>query len=300
MKQLVILSGKGGTGKTSIAAALSQLASESERSMSIVLADADVDAANLELILSPSNTRKEDFWGGQIAEIDQRRCAQCGECMQVCRFDAIHAADDGFAINPIACEGCAACFYVCPSEAISLKEQVAGAWFHSDSLYGPLFHAALYPAQENSGKLVTRIKQHAKLQALDNGCDLMIVDGPPGVGCPVISAVSGADLALIVAEPSKAGVHDMRRILETTDHFSVPSVVCINKTDLSAEGSAEIESYCQEAGIAMVGTIPFDVDIPRAMSQGQTIITFQPDGSASRALRDMWQRIVALLRGSDE
>jgi MinD superfamily P-loop ATPase len=300
MKQLVILSGKGGTGKTSIAAALSHLAYDSEESISIVLADADVDAANLELILSPSNTRKEDFWGGQVAEIHQRRCSHCGECKLACRFNAIRATEDGFVIDPIACEGCAACCYVCPSDAISMKEQIAGAWFQSDSLYGTLFHAVLFPAQENSGKLVTLIKQHAKLHAIDNGCDLMIIDGPPGVGCPVISAVSGADLALIVAEPSKAGVHDMRRILETTDHFSVPSVVCINKTDLSAEGSAEIESYCQDEGIDVVGTIPFDIDVPRAMAQGQTIVAFQSDGSASQALRAMWRRIVALLRESDE
>jgi MinD superfamily P-loop ATPase len=300
MKQLVILSGKGGTGKTSVAAALSHLASDSEEPMSIVMADADVDAANLELILAPGNTSKEDFWGGQVAEINQRRCAQCGECKRVCRFNAIRATDDGYMIDPIACEGCAACVYECPSDAISMKEQVAGAWFHSDSLYGPLFHAVLYPAQENSGKLVTLIKQRAKLHALDNGCELMIVDGPPGVGCPVISAISGADLALIVAEPSKAGVHDMRRILETSDHFNVPSVVCINKSDLSIEGSAEIESYCKDEGIAVVGIIPFDMNIPRAMAQGRTIIAFQPDGQASRALRAMWQRIVVLLRESDE
>ena len=300
MKQLVILSGKGGTGKTSIAAALSHLASDGEKPMSIVLADADVDAANLELILSPSNTRKEDFLGGQVAEINQRRCSQCGECKRVCRFNAIRTTEDGLVVDPIACEGCAACVYACSSNAISMKEQVAGAWFHSDSLYGPLFHALLYPAQENSGKLVTLIKQHAKLHAIDNGCDLTIIDGPPGVGCPVISAVSGVDLALIVAEPSKAGVHDMHRILETTDHFSVSSVVCINKADLSTEGSAEIESYCQDKGIPVVGTIPFDTDIPRAMAQGQTIIAYQPDGSASRALRAMWQEIVALLRETDE
>ncbi len=300
MKQLVVLSGKGGTGKTSIAAALSHLANDNGGGKSIVLADADVDAANLELILSPRDTKVEEFWGGQIAEIDQRLCAQCGECLLVCRFEAIRETKEGYAVDPISCEGCAACYYVCPSDAISLKEQIAGTWSRSDSPLGPLFHAALRPAQENSGKLVALLKQHARLRALDDDRDLLIVDGPPGIGCPVISAVSGADMALIVVEPSKAGVHDMHRIMETTDHFGVASVVCINKTDLSIEGSEEIEAYCRYKEIQIVGAIPFDSEIPRAMAQGQSVITFRPDGPASRAIRKMWRRIVDLLCGSDE
>jgi MinD superfamily P-loop ATPase len=162
-----------------------------------------------------------------------------------------------------------------------------------------LFHAALRPAQENSGKLVTLLKQHAKLRALDESVNLLIVDGPPGVGCPVISAISGADMALIVAEPSKAGVHDMRRILDTADHFDVPAVVCINKSDISLEGSAEIEQFCQDQDIPVVGTIPFDIDVPRAMAQGQTVLAYKPEGLASQAMRDIWLRIVVLLEGLD-
>ena len=300
MKQLVVLSGKGGTGKTSIAAALAHLANENDAFGSVVLADADVDAANLELLLSPSNSKKTDFKSGQVAEIDQELCAGCGECLQVCRFDAVRMNESKYFIDPIACEGCAACYYTCPCEAISMSEQLAGAWFSSDSVSGPLFHAALRPAQENSGKLVTLLKQYAKLRALDEGFDLLIVDGPPGMGCPVISAISGADMALIVAEPSKAGVHDMRRILDTADHFGVPTVVCINKSDISHEGTAEIEQYCREESISVAGTIPFDIDITRAMAQGQTVIAYQPEGMASQAIRTLWHRIVALLKRMDE
>jgi MinD superfamily P-loop ATPase len=300
MKQLVILSGKGGTGKTSIAAALSHLANENGGGKSIVLADADVDAANLELILSPKCTQREDFWSGQIAEIDQELCELCGECMRVCRFDAIHGIQGSYSVDAIACEGCAACFFVCPSAAISLKEQLAGASFHSDSRYGPLYHAALRPAQENSGKLVALLKQRARLHALDGNYDLLIVDGPPGIGCPVISALSGADVALIVAEPSKAGVHDMHRIVDTADHFGLPCVVCVNKTDLSPEGSREIEDYCRDKGVMQVGAIPFDIDVPRAMAQGQIVIAYRPDGPASLAIREMWRRIEAVLWGSEQ
>ncbi len=296
MKQLVILSGKGGTGKTSVAAALAHLAAEGTQKISIVLADADVDAANLELVLAPRKIAQEDFWGGKVAAIDQAVCSGCGECVDVCRFEAIHETDGVYKIDPIACEGCAACVYVCPDEAISLTDQIAGEWYRSESRYGPLFHAALHPAQENSGKLVTLIKQHAKLLALDDAYDLVIVDGPPGIGCPVISAASGADLALIVAEPSVAGVHDMRRILQTTEHFGVQSIVCINKADLYAEGATEIETYCHEHGIEVIGSIPYDLNVTRAMANGDPVTAYEADGDASLALREIWKRVVSVLR----
>ncbi len=296
MKQLVILSGKGGTGKTSVAAALAHLAAEGTQKISIVLADADVDAANLELVLAPRKIAQEDFWGGKVAAIDQAVCSGCGECVDVCRFEAIHETDGVYKIDPIACEGCAACVYVCPDEAISLTDQIAGEWYRSESRYGPLFHAALYPAQENSGKLVTLIKQHAKLLALDDAYDLVIVDGPPGIGCPVISAASGADLALIVAEPSVAGVHDMRRILQTTEHFGVQSIVCVNKADLYAEGTKEIETYCHEHGIEVIGSIPYDLNVTRAMANGDPVTAYEADGDASQALREIWKRVLSVLR----
>jgi len=300
MKQLVILSGKGGTGKTSVAAALAHLATDGAQQISIVLADADVDAANLELVLAPRKLEQEEFWGGKVAAIDQTACSGCGECVDVCRFEAISETDGVYKIDPIACEGCAACVYVCPTDAISMTDQIAGEWYRSDSRYGPLFHAALYPAQENSGKLVTLIKQHAKLLALDDAYDLVIVDGPPGIGCPVISAASGADLALIVAEPSVAGVHDMRRILQTTEHFGVQSVVCINKADLYAEGTKEIETYCQEQGIEVIGSIPFDLNITRAMASGDPVTAYDPDGDASQALREIWKRVLSVLKEQEK
>jgi MinD superfamily P-loop ATPase len=296
MKQLVILSGKGGTGKTSIAAAFAHLAAEGASPVRAVLADADVDAANLELVLDPQPLETYEFVGGAVAVIDDALCQGCGSCYDVCRFDAVLPPPDGhmaYTVDPIACEGCAACVYQCPEQAIRMAPQLAGHWFRSDSRYGPLFHAALRPAQENSGKLVTLVKQQARLLGLDGGCAAVIVDGPPGIGCPVISAASGADLALIVAEPTAAGIHDMERVLATTAHFRVPALVCINKADIYLEGTAQIEAYCRERGIEVVGRIPFDATVTEAMVQGQPVTAFRSDAPASQALVAVWQRIAA-------
>ena len=298
MKQLVILSGKGGTGKTSVAAAFSHLATEGPDQISAVLADADVDAANLELVLAPHIVEREDFWGGQVATIDQTACIGGGDCMKVCRFDAIHESGGLYHVDPIACEGCAACAYHCPLEAITMEKQIAGQWFRSESQFGPLFHAELFPAQENSGKLVTLIKQRARLLALDESHELVIVDGPPGIGCPVISAASGADLALIIAEPSAAGVHDMHRILQTTEHFGIRALVCINKADLHLEGTEEINSYCKEHGIEVIGTIPFDTTVTEAMTHGEPVTAYQPSGAAAQALREAWTQTVSTIRNA--
>jgi MinD superfamily P-loop ATPase len=218
MQQLVILSGKGGTGKTSLAAAFAHLAFEDEPRLRTVLADADVDASNLELVLSPERVETHAFTGGSVAMIDQGDCLGCGICEQVCRFDAITRLTDESAfyqVDPIACEGCAACMYQCPEDAIHMLPQQAGNWYRSNSRYGPLFHADLFPTQENSGKLVTMVKQQARLLALDEIRPLVLVDGPPGIGCPVISAMAGADYALLVTEPTAAGIHDLKRALET-------------------------------------------------------------------------------------
>ena len=314
MKQLVILSGKGGTGKTSVTAAFAQLASLADSPVKAVLADADVDAANLELVLAPQVLEHQDFWGGKVAEIDPGLCEGCGICEQVCRFDAIYppppprgspkgvlregvGGEGTYWVDPIACDGCAACVYQCPESAISMQKQMAGEWFRSESLYGPLFHAALIPAQENSGKLVTLVKQNARLLAMDEAYDIVLVDGPPGIGCPVISAASGADLALIVAEPTAAGVHDMRRVLKTTDHFGVRALVCINKADIYPQGAAEIEAFCREEGIQMVGQIPFDLTVTEAMVQGQTVTAFAPEALASQAIREIWAKVMDVLLG---
>ena len=300
MKQLVILSGKGGTGKTSLTAAFAHLASLSDYADSIVLADADVDAANLELVLQPHMLEEEEFRGGQIAFIDQDSCASCGGCQAVCRFDAIINSDGVYQVDQIACEGCAACFYQCPTESISMQEQVVGQFFASESRFGPLFHANLYPGGENSGKLVTLVKQRARLLALDESSDLVLVDGPPGIGCPVISATSGADMVLIVAEPTVSGVHDMRRVLETVQHFGVQAMVCINKADLYPQGTDEIALFCQSQGITLVGKIPFDIAVTEAMVQGQPVTLHAPDAPSSRALHEVWQKVLIILKNGGE
>jgi MinD superfamily P-loop ATPase len=295
MKQLVILSGKGGTGKTSVAAAFAHLAAEGDDPIRAILADADVDASNLELVLNPTVLATHDFMGGGVAIIDHEACEACGICAGVCRFDAIaYEGTDPPTVDLIACDGCAACIYQCPTQAIHLEPQLAGQWFRSDSCYGPLFHAALRPAQENSGKLVTMLKQQARLLALDEDYDLIIVDGPPGIGCPVISAASGADLALVVAEPTAAGAHDLERVLGTTEHFGLPSLVCINKADLYPEGAAIIEAFCRERSIEVAGHIPFETAVTQAMVQGVPVTAYG-DGPVVQALRLVWERVLATL-----
>lgn len=296
MKQLVILSGKGGTGKTTVTAALAHLAAGGNpHPISAVLADADVDAANLELLLAPRILEQTDFRGGRIAVIDQDICSGCGDCSAVCRFDAIDDRNGTYQIDPIACDGCASCVYQCPTDAISMHEQVVGQWFRSESRYGPLFHAELRPAQENSGKLVTLVKQRARLLAMDEGYGLVLVDGPPGIGCPVISATSGADLVLVVTEPTAAGVHDMHRILQTTEHFGVRALVCVNKADLYPDGAAEIETYCQDHTIELVGHIPYDETVTEAMVQGEPVTAYQPGSPASQALQTIWAKVLVEL-----
>ncbi len=287
MRQVVILSGKGGTGKTSVAAALAHLASQQMR---IALADADVDAANLELVLRPTMLEKHAFMGGQVAIIDPDRCTRCGRCDEVCRFDAVVPGEGcgAYRIDPLACEGCASCVYQCPEGAIHVQEQQAGLWFRSDTRFGPLFHAHLLAGQENSGKLVTMVKQQARLLAHGEGRDLLIVDGPPGIGCPVIAASTGADLALLVAEPTVSGIHDLERILSTVSHFRVPALVCINKADLNPGHTAAIESFCAARAIELVGKLPYDSVVTKAMVQGQPVTTYRSEGLMAAALREMW------------
>lgn len=299
MKQLVILSGKGGTGKTTVAAALAHLASQETL---IVLADADVDAANLELVLDPTKLEEHDFMSGQVPVIDPEKCAACSICETVCRFEAVVApsptpqpqpAGEGmgaYTIDPLACEGCASCFYQCPEDAIQMEEQHAGRWFRSHSRFGPLFHAHLFAGQENSGKLVTLVKQQGRLLALDTEAKLLLVDGPPGIGCPVISASAGADVALHVVEPTVSGVHDLERILATTDHFGVPSLVVINKADLNPARSDEIAAFCVERGVELVGRIPYDTVVTKAMVQGRPVTAYA-NGPVTEALRNVWTRV---------
>lgn len=297
-KQLVILSGKGGTGKTSVCAAFSHLASLTGHTRA-VLVDADVDASNLELVLAPRCLEEHEFWGGQIAVIDPARCAGCGTCADVCRFEAVVEQNGLYTIDPVACEGCAACQTQCPEGAIRIEPQLAGRWFRSESRYGPLFHAALTPGAENSGKLVALVKQQASQMGSSEAYPLMIVDGPPGTGCPVIAAVSGADLALIVAEPTMSGIADMQRILQTVEHFHVPALVCINKAGVYATGQDEIEAFCRDRELPVTAHIPFDLSVPQAMVEGQPITVYEPEGPVSQALRDAWEHVLAVLRSAE-
>ncbi len=290
MRELVILSGKGGTGKTTVAASFAHLA---ERK---VMVDADVDAANLELVLSPQVREEREFRGGKLAIIEPALCTACGRCAEVCRFQAVQEREDEYLIDLIACEGCAVCYYECPSEAIRLEEPLSGHWFTSDTPYGPLVHAQLRPAQENSGKLVTIVKQRARQLALAQGCDLIIVDGPPGIGCPVIATAAGADLALLVTEPTVAGLHDLERILSTTAHFGLPALVCINKYDLNPEVSQVIAEDCAARDLPLVGSIPFDKAVTEAMVQGKSVVSYSRD-RASQAIERLWKETKRFLDG---
>ena len=218
----------------------------------------------------------------------------------MCRFEAVFPGPDAYRIDPLACEGCASCVYQCPEEAIHSEEQQAGLWFRSDTRFGPLLHAHLFAAQENSGKLVTIVKQQARLLALDHGRDLLIVDGPPGIGCPVISASAGADLALLVTEPTMSGVHDLERILGTVSHFRVPALVLINKVDVNPVQALIIEAYCEENGIHLVGKLPYDDDVTRALVHGQPVTCYAPEGRMAEALAAMWTQVRAHLNGTSK
>jgi len=291
-KQLVILSGKGGTGKTSVCAALVDLSAQSTHRA--VFADADVDAANLALVTAAEPLESHDFSGSQVAKVDPQECWSCGRCADVCRFNAIQppaGERTTYEVDALVCEGCAACVYACPFEAIEMQTQQDGEWFHSTTPYGHQFHAELFPAAENSGKLVTLVKQHAKLYAEDHQLPLIIVDGPPGIGCPVISAASGASLALLVTEPGLSGVHDLERISATLQHFNIPALVAINKADLYPEGAEAIRERAAAFGYPVIGEIPFDLAIPQAMTAAQPITQWAPESPAAQAIRQIWEVI---------
>ncbi len=280
MKEIVVLSGKGGTGKTSIVGSLAALAKDK------VLADCDVDAADLHLLLKPSLKEKTEFWSGQVAVIDEEKCNQCGLCQELCRFDAIK----DYRVDPVACEGCGFCFHICPVDAITMEENLSGQWFISDTKYGLLVHARLGIAQENSGKLVAQVRQKARQIAQESNLDYIISDGPPGIGCPVISSLSGANTALLVTEPTLSGIHDLERVLGVCRHFGVTAVVCINKHDLNEENTRRIEGYCAEQGISVAAKIPFDNAVTEAMVQGKPVVEYS-SGRVSQEIEKLWDSI---------
>ncbi len=294
MKQLVVLSGKGGTGKTTVSAALAHLSASSKSMCHPVLVDADVDAANLSLILKPQIGIQNRFMGGSQAVVDEARCQNCGACVQVCRYDAILPHPEGLSsywVDPIACDGCAACVYACPESVIKMEVQQEGIWFQSKSPYGDLFHAELFAGHENSGKLVTLIRQYARLFAEESDRELIIIDGPPGIGCPVISSCAGVDLGLIVTEPGLSGLHDMIRIYETLQHFKIPTVLCINKADLYKEGTRNILEFASNHQLEVLGEIPFDESVSKSILNEEPVTVVYPDSQASFALNKVWDGV---------
>ncbi|PKN62510.1 MAG: (4Fe-4S)-binding protein [Deltaproteobacteria bacterium HGW-Deltaproteobacteria-15] len=282
MKELVVISGKGGTGKTSILAAFAALATGK------VLCDADVDAADLHLIMNPQVRERHDFDSGHTAIINQDKCTQCGLCRGLCRWKAI---GEDFVVDPVACEGCGVCHYFCPEEAISFPLKTCGEWFISSTRFGPMAHARLGIAEENSGKLVTLIRQQGKKLAEENNLDLLLTDGPPGIGCPVIASLGGSTAVLIVAEPTVSGRHDMERVAELAAFFKVPAMVCVNKFDLNPEQAQGIEDFAREKEIRVVGRIPFDPVFTKAMVQGKTIFEYDGHSEGAGAVRNIWKNL---------
>ena len=276
----MVLSGKGGTGKTSIVGSFAVLAQGK------VLADCDVDAADLHLLLKPSVKEETEFWSGQVAVIDEEKCTQCGLCQEVCRFEAI----DDFKVDSISCEGCSFCYHVCPAEAITMKESLSGNWFVSETRYGSLVHARLGIAQENSGKLVAVVRQKAKQIAENQGIDYIITDGPPGIGCPVISSLSGASLALLVAEPTLSGIHDLDRVIDVCHHFDIPATVCINKYDINEQNSCQIENYCLGQGVEVAAKIPFDNVVTEALIRGLPVVEYSQN-KVTQEIKTLWQEV---------
>jgi MinD superfamily P-loop ATPase len=290
VRQLVVLSGKGGTGKTVVAAALAARAVAGHR---LVLVDADVDAANLGLLLDPEHGERQPFVGGQVAQIDPDRCLCCGLCAEVCRFDAI---ENGLAprIDPTACEGCRACLPVCLDGAIRMVPEPSGWWARSTTRLGPLFHAELGPARDNSGKLVSQVRQAAREWWRDHATDLVLIDGPPGIGCPAIAAATGVDLALLVTEPSVSGVHDLARVAGMLQGLGVAAAVCLNRADLCPAAARDTEALCARLGLPLIGRIPFDAAVPRAVQAGE-VLERGARGPAADAIDTLWDVVERLL-----
>jgi len=283
MKELVIISGKGGTGKTSITASFAALAKNK------IMADCDVDAADLHLILQPEIKHREDFYGGKIAYINNDVCTECGKCREVCQFDAI---SENYIVDEISCEGCSVCVAFCPVDAIDFKNHLNGEWFISETRFGPMVHAKLGVAEENSGKLVSLVRQQAKLLAEEKEMDYVLIDGAPGVGCPVISSITGADAVLIVTEPTLSGLHDLERVgALSADHFGIPTFVCVNKYDLNSEMTDRIETFCRNKNIQFVGKIPYDNVVTEAMVQSKSVVEFS-DGAVAKEIQNMWEKLV--------
>lgn len=285
MHEILIISGKGGTGKTSLTAAFSHL------SRRAVLCDLDVDAPDLHLVLRPREGRQVPFVSGHDARIRPEQCTACGICRQMCRFRAVHEAGGLYAVDPIRCEGCGVCVHFCPAGAIDFNPKTCGWWSVAETRFGPLVHAQLYPGEENSGKLVAQLRRESKNVGEARGAELILSDGPPGIGCPVISAVAGIDLAVVVTEPTPSGFHDLERVVALCDHFRVPAAVIVNKCDLNAAVSRQIDAYCNDRQLPLLARLPHDTAYVHAMVRGATITEYG-DGETVRGVRRAWERVM--------
>jgi MinD superfamily P-loop ATPase len=286
IKQLAIVSGKGGTGKTTIAAAFAALAKNK------VIVDCDVDAADLHLLLQPRAILQEKYYGGRSPQVDLGRCTQCGLCTEVCRF---HAINNGV-VDLIACEGCGFCSQICPENAIIMREAFSGDWFISETPYGPFVHARLGIGEENSGKLVTVVRKQAMEIAKEKSLKLILIDGPPGIGCPVTASLTGVNLILAITEPTLSGIHDLERILKLAEHFKIPSMVCINKFDINLENSDQTVNYCESNGAKIVGKIPYEPKVVGALVNRKTVMDY-PCNGVQEIVLNMWREVEAILTG---
>jgi len=287
LKQIIVISGKGGTGKTIITASFASLAKNK------VMADCDVDAADLHLLLKPVVKERNEFKGGQTAKINKNLCSKCGECVKACRFEAI---SKDLIIDSLSCEGCAVCSLICPEKAISMEDNLSGEWFISETKYGPMVHARLGIAEENSGKLVTMVRRAAKLIAEKERKDYCIIDGPPGIGCPVIASLVGVDFALIVTEPTLSGIHDLKRVLSIAKQNKIKTSVCINKYDLNLENTQKIKDFCKKSNVDIAGEIPFDKEAVKSLINATPLIEYDENLEVSIRIKEMWNKIEKTLR----
>ena len=286
MKEIVVISGKGGTGKTSITASFSALAAED-----LVAADCDVDAADMHLLLKPDLAKEEDFYSGETAVIDPAACVACGRCYEVCRFNAVRAAGMVFAVDPLSCEGCGYCARVCPTEAITNVPEKAGVWYSSRTRLGfTMIHAKLGIGSENSGKLVAHVKKQAKAAALAQEKRYVLVDGSPGIGCPVVSSLSGADYVVLVTEPTVFGLHDLKRVYELVRKFKIPAGCVINKADINAAMTGMIRAFLEAERIDLLAELPYDENVTKAMVAGLTIVEYDT-GMLKEKLHGAWDKV---------
>ncbi len=286
MKEIVIISGKGGTGKTSITASFAYLGGTD-----IIVADCDVDAADMHLLLEPNLAQTEDFYSGELANINQELCIQCGKCAEVCRFKAIPVVDGKFIVDELSCEGCGYCARVCPVNAITNLNSKAGQWFMSKIKTGStMVHARLGIGSENSGKLVAKVKNVAKSIAETEKKGYVLVDGSPGIGCPVVSSLSGATFVVMVTEPTVSGLHDLKRVFELVKKFNLKSGCIINKYDLNIDIAEEIEKFLEQQGIVYIDKLPYDENFTKAMVKGLTIVEAD-NGLLKETLVNSWEKI---------